>query len=59
MGLAVAVEMGGLSVGWILGLTLLDGDSEGIEEGTSDDEGASLGSELGSTDILGFSDGCD
>ena len=71
MGSPVGGEVGLAVAVWILGLTLIDGvmleiedgsaDNEGgslgIKDGTPDDEGDSLRSELGFTDILGFSDG--
>ena len=46
-------EREGLSEGWPLGAVLLDGDSDGIEDGSPDTDGASLGN------VLGWDEGCD
>jgi len=40
-------ETEGFIDGWLLGTVLIDGDSEGIDEGQSVTDGASLGIELG------------
>ena len=40
-------EREGLSEGWPLGAVLMDGDSDGIEDGSPDTDGASLGRALG------------
>ena len=60
-------ETVGLSLGIELGAILIDGDSEGVCVGQFDEDGASLGAELGTKDgidegcpdILGLSLGCE
>ena len=49
-------EDDGCSEGWLLGAELVDGDPEGIEEGQSVTDGASLGPRLGADE--GMDDGC-
>ena len=37
----------GFSEGWLLGAVLIEGDSDGIDDGCPDREGCKLGFELG------------
>ena len=52
-------EIEGFSEGWLLGVALTDGDSDGMEDGWPDILGFSDGWDVGQSDIEGFSDGLD